>query len=213
MEFATQDLAFSYNWHEHSSVFFIELQDGLGEKEIIELIWSNPCNKQGHLVLDQVVQSPLQPNLECFQDGASTTSLGSLDTATAIILFVFVLSPGQMLHTHCHMCQEDPHSSVSDTLRICRNHCFSAFIKAISKWHNPSAFYPSRSPVLVIFLLTSVVMFSFSKTWSKNVFYTLLPLIRTSFKLHQLNHMNIMGFVFQVPRASLTGIQLLSLFQ
>lgn len=25
MEFATQDLAFSYNWHEHSSVLFIEL--------------------------------------------------------------------------------------------------------------------------------------------------------------------------------------------
>lgn len=78
-----------------------------------------------------------------------------------------------MLHTHCHMCQEDPRSSVSDTLQICTNHCFSPFIRAISKWHNPSAFYPSRSPVWVIFLLGSVVMFSFSKTWSKNVFYTL----------------------------------------
>ena len=26
-----------------------------------------PCNKQGHLQLDQVVQSPIQPGLECFQ--------------------------------------------------------------------------------------------------------------------------------------------------
>jgi len=26
-----------------------------------------PCNKQGHLLLDQAAQSPIQPNLECFQ--------------------------------------------------------------------------------------------------------------------------------------------------
>jgi len=26
-----------------------------------------PWNKQGHLQLDQVAQSPVQPNLECFQ--------------------------------------------------------------------------------------------------------------------------------------------------
>jgi len=25
------------------------------------------CNKQGHLKLDQVAQSPIQPGLECFQ--------------------------------------------------------------------------------------------------------------------------------------------------
>jgi len=26
-----------------------------------------PCNKQEHLPLDQVAQSPIQPDLECFQ--------------------------------------------------------------------------------------------------------------------------------------------------
>ena len=26
-----------------------------------------PCNEQGHLQLDQVVQNPVQPDLECFQ--------------------------------------------------------------------------------------------------------------------------------------------------
>ena len=26
-----------------------------------------PCNEQGHLQLDQVAQSPVQPDLECFQ--------------------------------------------------------------------------------------------------------------------------------------------------
>jgi len=26
-----------------------------------------PCNNQGHLPLDQVAQSPVQPDLECFQ--------------------------------------------------------------------------------------------------------------------------------------------------
>jgi len=27
-----------------------------------------PCNGQGHLPLDQVAQSPVQPNLECFYE-------------------------------------------------------------------------------------------------------------------------------------------------
>jgi len=26
-----------------------------------------PCSEQGHLALDQVAQSPVQPDLECFQ--------------------------------------------------------------------------------------------------------------------------------------------------
>jgi len=28
-----------------------------------------PCSEQGHLQLDQVAQSPVQPGLECFQGG------------------------------------------------------------------------------------------------------------------------------------------------
>ncbi|KAK4824458.1 LOW QUALITY PROTEIN: hypothetical protein QYF61_015836 [Mycteria americana] len=38
-----------------------------------------PLQEQGHLQLDQVAQSPVQPDLQCFLgDGASTTSLGTL---------------------------------------------------------------------------------------------------------------------------------------
>jgi len=37
-----------------------------------------PCNEQGRLQPDQVAQSPVQPDLECFQDGASTTLLSNL---------------------------------------------------------------------------------------------------------------------------------------
>jgi len=37
-----------------------------------------PCNEQGHLQLCQVAQSLVQPDLECFQGQASTTSLGNL---------------------------------------------------------------------------------------------------------------------------------------
>ena len=36
-----------------------------------------PCNKQEQIQLDQVAWSPVQPELECSQGGASTTSLGS----------------------------------------------------------------------------------------------------------------------------------------
>jgi len=33
---------------------------------------------QGHLPLDQVAHSPIQPGLECFQGGGFTTSVGNL---------------------------------------------------------------------------------------------------------------------------------------
>ena len=34
--------------------------------------------KHGHLLVDQVAHSPMQPGLECFQKGEYTNSLGSL---------------------------------------------------------------------------------------------------------------------------------------
>jgi len=37
----------------------------------------SPCNEQGHRQLDQVSQSPIQPDLECSRDGALTTSSGN----------------------------------------------------------------------------------------------------------------------------------------
>jgi len=37
-----------------------------------------PCHGQGHLPLDQVAQSPIQPGLEHSQGGASTAPLGNL---------------------------------------------------------------------------------------------------------------------------------------
>ena len=53
-----------------------------------------PCHEQGHLHPDQVAQSPVQPGLECFQDGASTTSLGNLGQGfTALSINNFFLIP------------------------------------------------------------------------------------------------------------------------
>ncbi|KAK4831029.1 LOW QUALITY PROTEIN: hypothetical protein QYF61_014917 [Mycteria americana] len=44
------------------------LWNSLGWKGPLKVIYSNPpCNEQGHLQLDQVAQSPIQPELECFQ--------------------------------------------------------------------------------------------------------------------------------------------------
>jgi len=46
------------------------------------------CNEQGHLQLDQVAQSPIQPDLECFQGwDICPTSLGNLcqDFTTLIV--------------------------------------------------------------------------------------------------------------------------------
>ena len=37
-----------------------------------------PSNEQGHLQLNQVAQSPIQPDLECLQGRRSTTSLGRM---------------------------------------------------------------------------------------------------------------------------------------
>ena len=39
--------------------------------------FNSTCCKQGHLPLDQVTQSPIQPGFECFQEGPSTASLGN----------------------------------------------------------------------------------------------------------------------------------------
>ena len=45
----------------------------------LKITWFQPpCRGQGHLPLDQVVQSPVQPGLEHCQGGASTASLGNL---------------------------------------------------------------------------------------------------------------------------------------
>jgi len=51
-----------------------------------------PCSEQGHLPLDQVAQSPLQPGLECFQGWASTTTLGNpFQCLTTLIVKNFFL--------------------------------------------------------------------------------------------------------------------------
>lgn len=36
-------------------------------KELLKVTWSKPCKEQGHLTLDQVSQSPVQPDLGCLQ--------------------------------------------------------------------------------------------------------------------------------------------------
>jgi len=50
-----------------------------GLEVTLKISWFQPpCHEQGHLPLDQVAQSPIQPGLEHFQGGASTASLGNL---------------------------------------------------------------------------------------------------------------------------------------
>jgi len=44
-----------------------------GTFKIISFQYS--CYRQGHLSLDQVAKSPIQPGLECFQGGGSIHSL------------------------------------------------------------------------------------------------------------------------------------------
>ena len=46
--------------------------------KIPSLTFQHTCYRQGHLPLDQVSQSPIQPGLECLQGGAAETSLGNL---------------------------------------------------------------------------------------------------------------------------------------
>ena len=45
----------------------IESRNGLGGKGPLKAIQSKPYHGQGHLPLDQVAQSPVQPDPECFQ--------------------------------------------------------------------------------------------------------------------------------------------------
>jgi len=46
----------------------MESQNNLGLKGPLKVNWfQTTCNEQGHLALDQVAQSPIQPDLECFQ--------------------------------------------------------------------------------------------------------------------------------------------------
>jgi len=47
---------------------FIESYNGLCWKRPLKVIQPKPlCHEQGHLQLDQVAQSPVQPDFECFQ--------------------------------------------------------------------------------------------------------------------------------------------------
>ena len=47
----------------HRIIEWLRLQDAL--KGHLD---QPPCNEQGHLQLDQVAQSPVQPDLECFRE-------------------------------------------------------------------------------------------------------------------------------------------------
>ena len=46
----------------------IESQNYLSWKERLKAIWSNSPAMNGHLQLDRVAQSPVQPDLECLQE-------------------------------------------------------------------------------------------------------------------------------------------------
>jgi len=53
-----------------------------------------PCSEQQYLQLDQAARSPIQPGLERFRGGASTTSLGNLCQCftTLIVKNFFLIS-------------------------------------------------------------------------------------------------------------------------
>jgi len=63
-------------------------------KGLTEQLIPKPCHGQGHLPLDQVAQSPIQPGLELLQGGASTASLGNLlQCLTTLIVKNFFFIP------------------------------------------------------------------------------------------------------------------------
>ena len=51
------------------------IMEWFGSEGTFKIIqFQSPCYRQGHFSLDQVAQSPIQPGLECFQEGAFTTT-------------------------------------------------------------------------------------------------------------------------------------------
>ena len=50
-----------------------------------------PCNKQGHLQLSQVAQSPIQPDLECFQGQCICSLFGQPVCVSPLIIKIFFL--------------------------------------------------------------------------------------------------------------------------
>ena len=62
----------SFDW-------IIESQNAMGWKGPLKVIlFQLPCHEQGHIPLDQVAQSPVQPDLECFQGWGSYHLSGQL---------------------------------------------------------------------------------------------------------------------------------------
>jgi len=55
---------------------FIESQNGKGWKGPKDHLVPSPCREQGHLPLDQVAQSSIQPGLEHCQGGGSHSFSG-----------------------------------------------------------------------------------------------------------------------------------------
>ena len=55
-----------------------------------------PCNEQGHLQLEQVAQSPVQPDLECLQGWASLDNL--FQCLITLIVKIFVLISNLYIH-------------------------------------------------------------------------------------------------------------------
>ena len=60
---------------DHRTIESFELE-GTFKNHLVQLL----CTEQGHLQLEQIAQSPVQPDLECHQGWASTAPLGKLDT-------------------------------------------------------------------------------------------------------------------------------------
>ena len=53
-----------------------------------------PCNEQGHLQLDQIAQSPIQPDTECLQGWVHPPPLGNLFQCLTILIIkdIFLIS-------------------------------------------------------------------------------------------------------------------------
>jgi len=64
------------------------------EGTLLIIQFQHSCHRQGHLPLDQVAQSPVQPALNTAREGAATASLGNLcqGLTTLIVKNFFLIS-------------------------------------------------------------------------------------------------------------------------
>ena len=65
-------------WHAYKYICTYAVIERLGLEETFRgHLAQPPCREQGHLQVDQVAQSPVQPDLECFQGWGISQVVGN----------------------------------------------------------------------------------------------------------------------------------------